>query len=534
MRIVLQDFRFQKSRAAVVGLLTVALALGTADRRINARTSTDTSDQVPQFRTNQNRTVAFLNVNVVPMDSERVLAGQTVIVRNGLITALGPADRVKAPADALRIDGQGKYLMPGLADMHVHLEVFNEQVNLAMLPLFVANGITTVLNLFGTPGHLQLRQRVKRGEILGPTIYTSGAFISNSPAPPPSPEEVERAIIAQKRSGYDLIKIHGDFSREAYHRVFEVARREGMQVIGHLPRNLGIEAAFEEKQDAIAHAEEYLYAYFFYKPLTSPADGTQAARLKWIADQASRIPRVAEATAKAGIWVSPTLAVYHGIRLQVSDIDSMLNRPEMKYLPPVIASGFAPTNNTYVQRFPKGSAPVFLAQAELLSKLVTGLRDAGVRLLAGTDTPVPSVVPGFSLHDELRELVAAGLTPYEALRTATANAAEFLRTDKFGIVAEGKVADLILVEANPLKDVSNASRRAGVMVKGQWFSEEELRKMLEDLAASYRGTGQYEHGTLVRSLDQPILGHPYERSESKEHVTLPLPFSCVKQGLLKE
>src|SRR5262249_16329938 len=252
----------------------------------------------------------------------------------------------------------------------------------------------------------------------------------------------------------------------------------------------GIEAAFEEKQDAIAHAEEYLYAYFFYKPSTGPANITQDARLKWIADQAARIPSVAEATARAGIWVSPTLAVYPGIGLQVRDIDSMLSRPEMKYLPPLIASRFAPSNNTYVQRFKKESAPVFLAQADLLSKLVKGLRDSGVKLLAGTDTPVPSVVPGFSLHDELRELAAAGLTPYESLRTATANAAEVFRTDRFGTVAEGKAADLILVEANPLTDVSNASRRAGVMLRGRWFSEQELRKMLEDLAGSYKGSGQ--------------------------------------------
>jgi hypothetical protein len=356
--------------------------------------------------------------------------------------------------------------------------------------LFVANGVTTVLNLYGTPSFLELRGRVARGEMLGPAIYTSGPFISNSPAPPPTPDEVERSVIAQKRAGYDVIKIHGDFSREAYHKVFEIARREAMTVIGHLPRNLGIEAAFEEKQDAIAHSEEYLYAYFFFKAATRLADMSKEARLKWIADQVSRIPSVAEATAKAGIWVSPTLAVYHGIGLQVNDIDSVLKRPEMKYLPPALASRCAPANNTYIQRFKKENAPVFLANADLLSKLVKGLHDAGVKLLAGTDTPVPSVIPGFSLHDELQELVAAGLSPYEALRSATANAAEFLKTDKFGTVTEGKAADLVLVEANPLKDVSNASRRLGVMVRGRWFSEEELRKMLEGLAASYEKSGR--------------------------------------------
>jgi imidazolonepropionase-like amidohydrolase len=485
--------RFRLYLLTGIGLFGLVIGIGAlpiaflyfASESPNPSAATQLSAEQKQLEAKQKQTVAFVNVNVIPMDEERVIAGQTVLVKDGLIAAVGSADSVKVPSSAFKIDGRGKYLLPGLTDMHVHLEAFNEASNTAMLKLFIANGVTTVLNLYGTPAFLKLRERVGRGETLGPVIYTSGPFISNAPVTTPTPEEAERIVVEQKRAGYDLIKIHGDFSREAYHKLFEVARRENMRVIGHLPRNLGIEAAFEEKQDAIAHAEEYLYAYFFFKPPTSAADGTREAQIKWIADQASRIPSVAEATAKAGIWVSPTLTVYSGIARQVDDIDAALKRPEMRYLPPFLASQFAPANNTYVKRFKKDTAKGFFARAELLSKLVKGLRDAGVRLLAGTDTPVPAVVPGFSLHDELRELVTAGLTPYEALRTATANPPEFLRTDKFGTVAVGKAADLILVDDNPLKDVSNASRRTGVMTRGRWYGEDELRKMLDEMAASY-------------------------------------------------
>ena len=484
--------RFRRYLLLGVGLLVLVFGIGAlpiaflyfAAESPDPPTANQASNEVKQLQAKQKQIVAFVNVNVVPMDEERVLTGQTVVVRDGLIAEFGPADKVKIPGGALRIDGRGKYLLPGLADLHVHFEAFNEQATSAMLRLFVANGVTTVLNLYGTPAFLALRERVARGDTLGPTIYTSGPFISNAPVTTPTPEEVEQQVIAHKRAGYDLIKIHGDFSREAYHRLFEIARREDIRVIGHLPRNLGIEAAFEEKQDAIAHAEEYLYAYFFFKPPTSPAAATQEAQLRWIADQASRIPSVAQATAKAGIWVSPTLTVYSGIARQVDDIDSVLKRPEMKYLPPWISANFQPANNTYVKRFKKETAKGFFARADLLSKLVKGLRDARVRMLAGTDTPVPSVIPGFSLHDELRELVAAGLTPFEALQTATANPAEFLRTNKFGTISVGKSADLILVDADPLKDITNASRRAGVMTRGRWFTEDELRKMLVGMAAS--------------------------------------------------
>ena len=485
--------RFRRYLLAGIGLFALVLGIGAlpivflyfAVDSSDSTAATQSSVEQRQLEAKQKQTVAFFNVNVIPMDQERVIADQTVLIKDGLIAALGPADSIKVPAGAVRINGKGKYLLPGLTDMHVHLESFNEESNAAMLKLFIANGVTTVLNLYGTPAFLKLRDRVGRGETLGPVIYTSGPFISNAPVTTPTPEEAERMVVEQKKAGYDLIKIHGDFSREAYHKLFEVARRENMRVIGHLPRNLGIEAAFEEKQDAIAHAEEYLYAYFFFKPTTSPVDGSREAQLKWIADQSSRIPSVAEATAKAGIWVSPTLTVYSGIARQVDDIDAVLKRPELKYLPPFLASKFAPANNTYVQRFKKEPAKGFYARAELLSKLVKGLRDAGVRLLAGTDTPVPSVVPGFSLHDELRELVSAGLTPYEALQTATANPPEFLRTDKFGIISVGKAADLILVDQNPLTDVTNASRRIGVMTRGRWYPEDELRKMLDEMAASY-------------------------------------------------
>ncbi len=442
------------------------------------------SQMAQQLQAKQKQIVAFINVNVVPMDQERVLAGQTVIVKDGRIAEMG--EQIKVPAGAVRVDGRGKYLLPGLADMHVHIPGYDEPTDAATLQLFVANGVTTVLNLHGTPRHLELRERVARGQMLGPQIYTSGPFIADAGAPVLLPEEAERDVIEQKQAGYDLIKIHGDFSREAYHKVFEVARREGLRVVGHAPRNLGVEPMFEERQDAVAHAEEYIYAYFFFKRDPKMANADQETRLRNIAEQESKIPALAQATAKAGTWLIPTLTVYHGIGLQVDDIDAMMRRPEMKYLPPSIAARFAPENNTYLKRFKKDTAKIFLAQADLLSKLVKGMREAGVKMLAGTDTPVPSVVPGFSLHDELQELVAAGLTPYEALRTATANPAEFLGSREFGTVAVGKRADLILVDGDPLKNVGNAARRSGVMVHGRWFTAKELNHMLDGLRTELR------------------------------------------------
>jgi imidazolonepropionase-like amidohydrolase len=435
--------------------------------------------QTPRHKAD--RAVAFIDVNVVPMDRELILAGQTVVVKDGKILEIGAADKVQAPAGALRIDGRGKYLMPGLADLHIHLSYYDdERHNLAMLKLYVANGVTTILNLHGTPHHLELRAKIRSGEVFGPEFYTSGPFISDAGANTPTPDEVERDVVAHKRVGYDFIKIHGDFSREAYHRLFQVARRRGMRVIGHAPRNLGVEPMLEERQDAVAHAEEYLDAYFFYKMDESIKSADQNTQRRFIADQEKRIPQLAQATARAGTWVVANLEAYRNIALQAEDLDAALKREGVEYMIPDIAPHWMPERNTYKRRFKPERAPRFQAQYHLLEKTVKGFRDAGVRLLAGTDALNPCVVPGFSLHDELRNLVAAGLTPYEALRTATINAAEFLGATS-GVVAAGKQADLILVNGDPLKDVSNASRRVGVMLRGQWLVEDEMRQMLDKL-----------------------------------------------------
>jgi imidazolonepropionase-like amidohydrolase len=429
--------------------------------------------KVKEAQTSGDQSFAFINVNVVPMDKERIIKEQTVIVRGGRIVRISPTRKTNIPKEAVRIDGSGKYLIPGLVDMHVHLRDYADEEMSALLQLYVANGVTTVLNLSGLPRHLELREKTAKGVLFGPTIYSSGPFISRTTGSSPTPEEVEQAVIEQKRAGYDIIKIHGDFTREAYRKLFVIARKEGIRVIGHAPRNLGIEVMIEERQDAVAHAEEYIY--------------DQSSNSRNFAEIEPRIPSIARATARAGTWLVPNLTAYKNIGLQVADINAVLNRPEMKYIPPRIAQSWGPATNPYM-RFKNLNIEKFWAQYRFLEKLTKGFRDAGVRLLTGTDAMNPSVVPGFSLHDELSDLVAAGLTPYEALRAATANPAEFLKADKeFGTIAVGRRADLILVEGNPLADVTAASRRAGVMIKGRWLPQSELQKRLDEIVASYQG-----------------------------------------------
>ena len=427
------------------------------------------SQSAQEAAANRNVT-AFRDISVIPMDTERVLPHQTVLVRNGKIVDLGPAGSVHTPSGSIVIDGRGKFLIPGLADMHIHFQPSRTD-NELMLRLFLANGITTVLNMYGTRDDLALRSDVAAEHVLGPTIFTSGPFISNAPHPPPSPDEVEAVVIRQKQAGYDLIKIHGDFSREGYRRLFEVARREGLRVAGHAPRNLGIQPMLEEHQDMVAHVEEYIYAYFSYG-LDNPAVPADAdEKIRWLAS----------ATARAGTWVTPTLTAYKGISRQVTDINAVLDRPEVALLSPSLTHDWRPPRNPYL-RFPRNDE-LTNGLNRLLERTTKAFQEAGVPLLAGTDTPIPCVVPGFSLQDELEELVGAGLHPFDALRASTANAGKFLgsflgRQDTFGLIKVGMRADLILLDANPLTDIRNSRKIAGVMVRGRWIGREELVQLL--------------------------------------------------------
>ena len=430
--------------------------------------STLTSDAPPARHDAAPAVIAIVNVNVLPMDAERVLAGKTVIVENGRITKMGSATDVATPAGARTIDGAGKYLLPGLADLHIHLHGNPENEHPHLLKLFVANGVTTVLNLKGTPQNLELKNAVAAGRIFGPRFYTVGPFI-NEPFFT-TPEEVEKAVVEQRRAGYDFVKLHGDLTREAYARLNAVARREGIRVIGHAPRNLGVEVMFEERQYAVVHAEEFLY------------DKQNRSTDESLPGVEARIGEFQREMARTRTWLMPNLTAYKNIASQVNDLDAILARPEMRYLPESNRRMWGPATNPYTNRIQKLRYLPMMARYHLLEKLVRAFQAAGVRLLVGTDAMNTGVVPGFSAHDELADLVAAGLTPWQALQAATSHAAEFLGERQRGTVAVGQDADLLLLDADPLAEIGNTRRIVGVMLRGRWLSRADLDTMLEELA----------------------------------------------------
>jgi len=448
---------------------------------------------------------AIVDVTVVPMDRPGVVERQTVIVTQGRIQRIAPLQSARIPPNARRIDGRGKFLMPGLADMHVHFvreplpalpaAVVNrapgapgipasasedhERENRAYALMLLANGVTTVRNMWGSPTIDVFAGEIRSGDVPGPFIYSTGPITDGNPQVwfssrmVETAAEADAAVAADKRDGYIAIKVYSQLSGNAYAAIVMAARREGLPVVGHVPRSVGLEGAIAARQDSIEHLDEFL-------PSLQP--GGRPTQPKAFADalrdmDSGRLPALAHDIADAGIWVCPTI-----VATDLPRTDPVW-REEASFVPP-------PVFDRYARMYPTiaaGTNPRSTPRArELNLSIVAALRKAGAQLLLGTDAPKPGVLPGYSLHDELVNLVSAGMSPYEALRAGTADAAKFLgRGSEFGGVVEGRRADLLLLEANPLDDVRNTSKIAGVMVAGRWFTADDLKKRMIALRASY-------------------------------------------------
>jgi imidazolonepropionase-like amidohydrolase len=429
-------------------------------------------------------TIAFVDVSVLPFDAERVLERHTVVVREGRITAVGPSGTVQVPADAQRVDGRGRYLMPGLAEMHGHIPGpqdprYAENV----LFLFVSNGVTTVRGMAGHPYHLELRDRVSRGELLGPTIFAAGPGFGGNNVP--DPEAAERLVREQHAAGFDMLKVFG-ISREAYARMARTAHELGIPFVGHVPAEVGLEGALEHRQATIDHLDRYVE--FLVRDGASTAgrqSGFFGSGLVDLVDPA-KIPVAAVATREAGVWNVPTLSLVEHLASPEPG-EQMIGWPEMRYMPPQILEGWARAKRDF-QSQPHFQPPAAQRLVEVRRQLTRALHEAGAPLALGSDAPQFFNVPGFSIHREMEMMVASGLTPYEVLVTGTRNPAIQLgQPDEFGTVQVGRRADLILLEANPLDDIGNVRRRAGVVVRGRWLPETEIQARLEAIAQRVAG-----------------------------------------------
>jgi len=408
--------------------------------------------------------IAFVDFNVVPMDRDVVLRHQTLVVRGRRIERIGDVDAVELPRGIQRIEGDGtQYLAPGLTDAHVHLTGTYE----SWLPLFVANGVTTVFNLEGRPSHLALKRRIASGEQQGPMIYTAGRYIEEPEIR--SPADARSEVAHQASRGYDFVKLHGNLSEDTYRALTEAGRELEIPIVGHAPRNLPLSVVLESGQVALSHAEELLQTDL---RTLDPDD----------------IPEVARRVAESGIWVMPTLAHFDAAAHQWGSptaVQAALESEVAAYLPRSLRQEWL-RENAFLE-VDASDQDRLLEMADFHRPLLRALHDAGVPMLAGTDAPIPTLAPGFSLLLEIEALHGTGLSGYEALATATVNAGRFIEAyvdagANFGTLQRGARADIVMLENDPRADPSVLRRPSGVMVRGMWYDRDALDLMLERVA----------------------------------------------------
>jgi imidazolonepropionase-like amidohydrolase len=446
------------------------------------------------------RPLVFTHVTVLDMTGAPAQPDMAVVVTGDRITEIGRSESVRMPPDAQVVDAKGKFLIPGLWDMHVHW--YHKE----HLPLFVANGVTGVRVMWGGPFHYQWRQEIEQGTLRGPRLAIGSSIVDGSPPIWPGSTAVKdgaegrKFVIQTKQDGADFIKVYSRLSRDAYFAIADEAKKQGLPFAGHVPDTVSVMEASNAGQKSIEHFTGVLAACstreeelrkardeaWAKKPegQAFPDRATLRPLNRLMLDTFS--PEKANALSAEFVrnhtWQCPTLIVQ---RNMASILDPAIHDdPRVKYMPPGLADGWNPKGDFRLKDRTEEDYELARTTYRKMKELIVPMRRAGVEFLAGTDVLNPYCFPGFSLHDELTLLVEAGLTPMEALQAATLNPARYLGKEKdLGTVEKGKLADLVLLDANPLEDINNSRKIDAVVFGGKLLLKAELQKMLADLEA---------------------------------------------------
>ena len=428
----------------------------------------------------KDREVVFKSVNVVPMDRESIIENQVVVVKNGKIQSIRRPKKAKYRKNALVIDAQGRYLIPGLAEMHAHVPPVDDLEPMKeVLMLFTAHGITTIRGMLGHPKHLELRKMINSGEITSPKFFTSGPSLSGQSVQ--TQDQAIQLVKEEKQAGYDFLKIHPGLTKDNFDAMVRTAKEQNIPFAGHVSFHVGVWKAIEAKQQTIDHMDAFVEGLIpGIEKMTEEETGLFGM---YAADKADTnlIPKLMKALRENNVWVVPTQALAERWFSPARTAESFRSDPEMKYMDPKTLDNWVNAKTT-LESNSKYDPEKINDYIKLRRKLIYECNRNGVGLLLGCDAPQIFNVPGMSTHHELQYLVDAGLTPYEALKTGTINVGAFYnKPAEMGVIKEGANGDLVLLNANPLDNISNTTKIEGVLVGNRWMNRKTLDEVLKNL-----------------------------------------------------
>ena len=490
-------------------ILTLILFLAVLALPLSAQTGDVRRSQVPLVITG----VTIVDVAAADL-TDPLRAAQTVVIIGNRIAAIGKANQIKMPKGARVIDATGKFLIPGLWDMHVH--VSGEGAAELSLPLFIVNGVTGVRDMGGASADLgrlaQLRKEIARESLLGPRIVAAGPYL-DGPRPGKSGHlslstlaEARQAVDSVKKQGWDFVKVHDWLAPDVYKAIAAEAKRLGLPLAGHVPISLSATEVSAAGQKSIEHLGNVLGGGLLVDCSTDEAalraklrEGVMKSDEQSLINtlraptvnrllatySAQKAERLAALFARNGTWQVPT--IYGTLWSNAFELDdslhvnnAILSDPRMKYLPASTRPSSDPKNDPNPENFTAEDVAAWKRQYRKQLELISILRRGGVQFMTGSDAePSEGTIPGFSLQDELTFFVDAGFTPMEALQAATLNPAKYLGLlHSLGTVERGKIADLVLLDANPLDEICNTQKIRAVIVNGRLLNREVLDGLL--------------------------------------------------------
>ena len=425
--------------------------------------------------------ILISNVTVIDVTDGSLQENRQVVIDSG--TILKVVSDIPDSADyQTRIDGKGKFLIPGLAEMHAHIPsppTSRERVEETLF-LYLSNGITTIRGMLGHPSHLELRDDALEGNLLSPRILTSSPSLNGNTVP--NPAVADSLVRTYAEDGYDFLKIHPGIEREPFDGLIAAANEAGIPFSGHVPVAVGIRHALESEYASIDHIDGFLEGLVPESKMADPASGGFFGYNFTPLADTTLIEELVTMSKQHGVWIVPTQSLFERW-FAPADTDSLLQQPEMKYMP---ASTLAEWKRIKLEstgpesEFDKSQWEQFI---RIRRQLLKELQENGQGILLGSDAPQLFNVPGFSIHHEIDGMERAGLSPLEILQSGTVNPARFFgMEDSFGKIREGMAADLILLQHNPLNDLSALKEIEGVMVRGRWLNKADIDSKLEEIA----------------------------------------------------